>query len=326
VSTLSRALPRKLVPTERPSGAAHSDGLAHHAHMTRLRRPLNLTLALIAAMLLALFVSFALGADSVSLLLGGAIVATAMALVVGAWVRPLRRDQRARQRRNELKARRRARRTRDAVHDAERRLFSQLEALAWLRDELRFKTPLPPTRGAAAAPDALLELVRIIDRSEATSVVELGSGVSTIVCARRLQQAGHGHVVALEHMPEYAAATRAEIAAHGLEEFATVVDAPLVEVQIGDGHWSWYEIGPGVPDHIDTLFVDGPPMLTGPLARYPALPLLQDRLTPGAVVFLDDGDRPDEREMVRRWQAEIGGFEVRHLEFAKGAWLMTMPR
>jgi predicted O-methyltransferase YrrM len=286
---------------------------------------MNLTIAAMAALLIALLVAIALGADIASLVVGVVFVAGAFALVIGAWFRPLRRDQRRAGRHNELKARQRARRTRLAVHGAERRLFSQLEALAWLREELQLKTPLPPTRGAAAAPDALLELVRIIDRTRATSLLETGSGVSTVVCARRLQQVGQGHIWALEHMPEYAEATRADLAAQGLEAFATVIDAPLVDVRIGERSWSWYEIGPDVPTQIEALFVDGPPMGVGPLARYPALPLLRERLTPGATVFLDDGDRPDEREMVRRWQAEIEGIEARHIEFAKGAWLLSMP-
>jgi hypothetical protein len=290
-----------------------------------MRRPLFLASAAMAALASALVLALALDADGASLLFGAAAVAISFTVVVGAWLRPLEHRRRRQHRHEERKARQRAIRTRAAVHSAERRLYSQLEALSWLRDELKLATPLPPTRGAAAAPDALLELLRIIDRSHATSVLELGSGVSTIVCARRLQQAGSGHVVALEHLPEYAVATRTQITAQGLDAFATVLDAPLRDVRIGDDTWNWYELGPGVPEAVDLLFIDGPPKLTGTLARYPALPLLRDRLLPGANVLVDDGDRTDEHEMVRRWEAEIEGIGVQHLPFAKGAWLLTMP-
>ena len=143
--------------------------------------------------------------------------------------------------------------------------------------------------------------------------------------ARRLQQAGAGHVVSLEHMPEYAAATRAELAAQGLGDYATVVDAPLVEHELGGSTWSWYELGPRIPERVELLFIDGPPKRTGKLARYPALPLLRDRLAPGAVALLDDGRRPDERAMVHRWAAEIEGLRIDELPLAKGAWLVTMP-
>ena len=106
---------------------------------------------------------------------------------------------------------------------------------------------------------------------------------------------------------------------------ASVVDAPLADVSVGAATWSWYGLAAGVPGVIDALFVDGPPGDTGSLARYPALPLLRERLAPGATIFVDDGDRPDEREMVRRWQAEVDGLQAAHLPLVKGAWLLTMP-
>jgi predicted O-methyltransferase YrrM len=284
------------------------------------------TFVVMAGLFGAALVAFALGADAASFALGAAMVAGAFAIVIGAWLLPARRNARRDRRRDERKARQRAQRTRRAIHSAEKRLFSQLEAFAWLRDELQLKGPLPATRGAAAAPDALLELVRIVDRTAAETVVELGSGVSTIVVARRMQQAGRGHITALEHLPEYASVTRAEIVAQGLQDFATVLDAPLVDTDIDGRSWPWYEIGPDVPMQIDALFIDGPPERTGPLARYPALPIMRARLKPGATIFLDDGDRPDEREMAQRWQAEIDGLEIHHVPNAKGAWLGTMPR
>jgi predicted O-methyltransferase YrrM len=293
--------------------------------MALLRRPMLLTVVVVAVLAAAMLATYALGADAVSLVLGGALAAGAFAVVVAGWLRPQRRERRRQRRLDQRDARRRARRTRVAIHAAERRLFAQLEAMAWLRDELDLAAPLPPTRGAAAAPDALLELVRLIDRLEASSVVELGSGVSTLVLARRLQQRGAGRVVSLEHLPEYAAATRRELEAQGLAAFATVVDAPLVEHTIGGEVWPWYELGPEVPERIDLLFIDGPPQGVREQARYPALPLLRERLSPGGVALLDDGGRPDERAMVRRWADEVDGVEVAELPLAKGAWRLTMP-
>lgn len=296
--------------------------------MTVLRSPLVLSLAAIVAMLLLALLALALGADVVSLVLGAAIVAAAVAFVIGAWLLPARRHRRRERRtrrEDERKARGRARRTRRTVNDAEKRLYGHFEALMWLRDTLQLETPLAPTRGAAAAPDALLELVRIVDAG-ARNVLELGSGTSTIVVARRLQQSGGGRIVSLEHMPEYAALTRAQIAAHGLEDFAVVMDAPLVDVEVGGERRRWYQLGADVPAGIDALFIDGPPAGTGPLARYAALPLLSGHLAPGATVLVDDGDRPDEREMVRRWSVEIDGLSAEYVPLSKGAWRLTLPR
>ena len=312
-----------------------------------------MAMMVLVGLLLAALAALALGADAVSLALGAAVVAVAFVVLVVSGTRtanPSRRRARHRggtgggkgvrasagsaggKRRGaggphaaEREARIQGRRTIDAIEAAEARLFSQLEALDWLHAELRLAHPLPATRGYAAAPDALVELVRIIDRVAPAMVLELGSGVSTIVIARRLQQLGRGHLVALEHLPEHAERTRAELVAQGLADVASVIDAPLEEVSVGPATWSWYQLGPGVPAVIDALFVDGPPGGTGSLARYPALPLLRDRLGPGAIVFVDDGDRPDEQEMVRRWRLEVDGLQATHLPLVKGAWLLTMP-
>jgi hypothetical protein len=58
-------------------------------------------------------------------------------------------------------------------------------------------------------------------------------------------------------------------------------------------------------DGIGLLFVDGPPGVTGPLARYPALPLLLPRCAADAVIVLDDAHRPDERALSDRWLTEF---------------------
>ena len=292
--------------------------------MALLRRPLVVASAIMAAALGVALVALALGADPVSLVLGAAVAAAAFALAVAVSLAP-RRQQRRRERRAGRQSSKEFRRTRRAIHAAERRLFDQLEALTWLRDELALERPLPPTRGHAVAPDALRELVRVIDRTRPQQVLELGSGVSTIVMAARLRQSGQGRLVALEHIPTYAAATRQELESHGLTEVASVIDAPLVRTPVRDADWSWYELGPAVPDGVDLLFVDGPPGDTARLARYPALPMLRDRLAPGALVFVDDGARRDEREMVRRWGTEVDGLDSEYLALARGAWLLTMP-
>ena len=59
---------------------------------------------------------------------------------------------------------------------------------------------------------------------------------------------------------------------------------------------------------IDLLLVDGPPAYAAghELARYPALPVLYDRLAPGATVVLDDVERAGEQEVLRRWERETG--------------------
>jgi predicted O-methyltransferase YrrM len=314
--------------------------------MVRLRSRGALAVLAVAIILGAALLALAVGADAVSLALGAASAGTAiLAILVLARSDGGRRAGRDRGRPSGRpggsaprarkvgrpgrvggpEAARLERHVLEAVETAELRLFTQLEALDWLRSELQLAHPLPPTRGFAAAPDALLQLVRLIDRLSPEHVVETGSGVSTIVIARRLQQRGRGHLTSLEHLTEHAQRTRLELSAQGLTDVAEVIDAPLEALTLGERAWSWYRLPAALPAAIDLLFVDGPPSGTGPMARYPALPMLVDRLAPGAAILVDDGDRPDEQEMVQRWQAERTDLSVSRLALAKGAWLLELP-
>jgi len=297
--------------------------------LNRYRQQSYVLLAAIAGALAATIVLVALGLDALSLVLGGAVVAVSMLAIVAVSMRPIAAGQRRAKRRHARhvrQTRQGQRRTRREVVEAERRLFWQLEALGALRDELDLRTPLGRTRGAAAAPDILLELVRTIDRTGATTVLETGSGISTVVIAARLKAVG-GKVVALEHHAGYAEATRRDLEAQGLEDVATVLDTPLVDTPIGDASWSWYDLSAAdVPGDIGLLFVDGPPGRGERLARYPALPMLRDHLAPGATIIVDDAARPDEHEMVERWQSEAEGMEAAYLDLVKGAYVLTLPR
>ena len=56
--------------------------------------------------------------------------------------------------------------------------------------------------------------------------------------------------------------------------------------------------------------IDGPPYSIGRLARYPAGPMLFDKLTDGGTVFLDDADRVEETEICDRWAKEFPALDM----------------
>lgn len=297
------------------------------------RRPTKRLLAAagVAGVVVVAVAFIVAGLDAASVILGvglGAAAVAALALAVDDRSRRDRRRARTLRRRLarlERSSRALHVRTRKAIDRAERRGFAQVEAMGWLRASLGLEHPLPATRGFAAAPDLLVELVRTLDRTRPQVVVELGSGVSTVVLAARLKALGSGRVIAVEHDPDYARQTRDELAFQGLADVATVIEAPLGPIRVGEADRIWYQVPPGVlPSGIGLLLVDGPPAATGPLARYPALPLLRDRLAPGAVVLVDDAVRADEQEMVARWQAETPGLDVERLPFDSGAFRLTL--
>lgn len=201
--------------------------------------------------------------------------------------------------------------------------YHQIEALMSVTNTITPSFPLPETRGWSASPDILNQLCRLILTRRPNLVFEVGSGVSTLITAHCLRRVGKGRVVSLDHDPRFAEITRQLLAAHGLSDIATIVDAPLKELTLGGQRWMWYDVDriPPTPS-IDFMFIDGPPVQTQPLARYPAIPVLAPRLAADCVVVLDDGARPDEHAIVDRWTREFG-MASEYLHTEKGAFIIS---
>lgn len=180
-------------------------------------------------------------------------------------------------------------------------LLSNQQALDQLVARYRPEAPLPAVAGWAMEPAGLLWLTHHIETTRPKLVVECGSGSSTLWMAMALRAVGSGRLIALEHLPEYAERTRAVIDRHGLSDWVDVRVAPLRPTETPRGSFQWYGVDPADFDPIDLLIVDGPPGTTGPHARYPALPLLADRLAPGATIVADDIERRNEAEMLTFW-------------------------
>lgn len=183
-------------------------------------------------------------------------------------------------------------------------IYTQLETLLALDKDLSLPKGLPSTRGWAGSPDFLRHAHRIATLMRPENIVECSSGTSTVVLARTAQLLGHGHVYSLEHEPHFAQKTRFELARQGLQQYATVIDAPLRTHALSGSEWQWYDTA-GLPDKIDLLVVDGPPRTTQTQARYPAVAVLNSRIAKTGRVILDDADRPDERAAVARWEHEF---------------------
>ena len=196
--------------------------------------------------------------------------------------------------------------------------FRQIQALLALEKELDLGSHLPPLRGWAASPDFLLVLTNHVKKRHPETIVECSSGASTVVLAKCLQRLGTGHIHSLEHDPVYAEKTRQSLAEAGLSEWATIIDAPLVEHRIRDETWQWYSLD-GFPElNIDMLVVDGPPEPFGEMIRYPAGPMLFSKLAPCGITLIDDAARSSEIRIVERWRRENPGLVVQAYDCEKG--------
>ncbi|GEM_PF-370741 len=199
--------------------------------------------------------------------------------------------------------------------------YNQTEALLSIMATLQPTLPLPPTRGWAGSPDFLKLVSESIFKDQPRRIVELGSGVSTLIAAYSLKRSGvDGTILSLDHDATYAAATNQMLARHGLQDIARVVHAPLTCLQVHGDTWRWYDLSKAdLRGPVDFLIIDGPPGATQKLARYPALPLLRRYLSDHAVAILDDANRADEQAIAARWSKEFSTFEYEWLPLEKGA-------
>lgn len=206
-------------------------------------------------------------------------------------------------------------------HDNRLQTYSQIEALFSLFSLIDIKHPLPRMRRWAICPDFANLVVSMIQEKKPELIVELGCGSSTVVSGYFLKKMGQGKVLSLEHDKKYADYSKDVLVKHQLQDIATIKHTPLVEYEIDGEKYNWYDTSKIDKDlSIDILVVDGPPYhVRNELARYPALPVLFDRLSDDAVIILDDTIRADEQKVVDLWLKKFPGFQREDLDLEVGA-------
>ena len=173
--------------------------------------------------------------------------------------------------------------------------------------EPRFATPLPWSNWALP-PRGLLDALKTVQEFDAPTIVDCGSGVSTLHFARAVKEIGRGRVVALEQDPAWAAYIERILERNGLQQFARVVVAPLQDASFCGRATRWYAVPADLlpaDARVDVVIADGPTGQDGSLTRIGALPYFFDRLSERGAVFLDDTRRPEEQEICRLWREQF---------------------
>ena len=195
-----------------------------------------------------------------------------------------------------------------------------------LRNKLGLHKDLPYTKDWSAAADFMQIIVDYCLQEKPATVFECSSGLTTLMLARCCQLNKHGHVYSLENGEEYALKTREYISLYDLDEYASVIHAPLEEKVIKESSYSWYSIKDMPEKSIDMLVIDGPPGFIQKNSRYPAMPLLFEKLSKHCTVFLDDAARDDEREIIELWKNENPGIEHKFIDTERGCSILTINK
>lgn len=183
----------------------------------------------------------------------------------------------------------------------------QSQAIQSIYRYIEPRYPLPSMSRWTAFPDLAEHIIRGCMQNKPTCVVELGSGISTLITAYALEKYGpsDAKIISLDHSEKYSKITRELLKEHELEHRAEVIYAPLQTTLVNETSYSWYSLDDLELSHkIDLLLVDGPPVKTNKMARYPAIPLLYKYFSKHCVILLDDAARKSEQDSVQHWLDE----------------------
>jgi predicted O-methyltransferase YrrM len=171
--------------------------------------------------------------------------------------------------------------------------------------------------GWSADLELLHHLRGVLDRYQAPSVLEFGSGAGSRILARLCANRG-GRLVSVEHDPVWLERSRqalvdAELAGHATVRLAPLVDADFLGLSTRFYDMAWLDPS----DRFDVVLVDGPPSRYGRLVRVSGLPAVAANLSPDFRLFLDDYEREDEQKVAEIWRKVAPDLRYRTLEFQK---------
>ena len=191
-----------------------------------------------------------------------------------------------------------------------------------LEKKLGLHKALPVTEHWSAAPGFLKTISDYCLDKKPQVIVECSSGSSSLVLSQCCKLNRAGHVYSLENGEEFVTQTSQQLDDFFLSEYCDVIYAQLQNIQLNNEDFQWYALM-NLPDiKIDMLVIDGPPGFLQKHSRYPALPMLHERLAKHCAVFLDDAARDDEQELVKRWSKENPDFQLEYIENERGCFIL----
>lgn len=201
---------------------------------------------------------------------------------------------------------------------------AELATLVWEADDIKRLAPsafLPRPGPWSLRGDALRIIMKIIEERRPKLVVELGSGLSTIVVANRLRDIG-GRLVSIDHDSNFGDQTRGFIKLNQLDDVIELRLAYLTNSDLKSAP-PWYDetVLCDLVD-VDLLIVDGPPAPIHDRIRQHALDFFFSRLSRNGLMFFDDADRVGERKFLDEWLQNQPAASAEYIALQKGAMIV----
>jgi hypothetical protein len=199
--------------------------------------------------------------------------------------------------------------SKDASQGAARSVVSELHSMHIILG--RFPECSLPTTGYSMTFGNLHALLELLDDLQPQTVVEFGSGLSTVMVSAWMKRRGYGRIHSFDHDSVWAAKTSRHLVRHKLDGYVTLSSVPLVSTSFHGHTVQWYDINETARaiGKIDFVIVDGPPSHDQPMARLPAVFALRPHLAPDCCITLDDALRPEEREVAAIWREYLPEME-----------------
>jgi hypothetical protein len=182
------------------------------------------------------------------------------------------------------------------------------EKVEWYAFLRRYRLPFSLKQNRSWSMDVddfevIIDVLRGYRADESVCVVELGSGISTLVLAHIVPQLhDNAHIISVEGEGSYAQQLQGQIKRYALEDSVSLHQAPYAKDD-DDGCWFRKDALRCILNNkrVDILIVDAPPGRLCRRARQPAIPFFLPYLKQEGIVFLHDTCREDESAIADVW-------------------------
>jgi len=170
---------------------------------------------------------------------------------------------------------------------------------------LLFGYPYLPFNGGALRPICITYILNEIIINHRQSILEFGSGLSTIIMARLIKKNKlKANIITVEHNEEWAKILKKYLEDEDLLQFVKIVRVDLKEIDtsLGAVYWyDYYKVSNIIKEmKFDLIIIDGPPANNSNIkfSRLPALEKLDNSFKSDYCLVLDDVNRKGEQQLV----------------------------